>query len=257
MESNNYDLKVYERAILDRKYIWNMLDRVNALDGSIILDLGCGYGGSSEIIYEYNNRYQVIGIDKDTHKIEYARQNSGENINYQIADATKLPYPDNTFDVTFERMLFEVCNDIEKIISEMYRVTKHNGILAFYGNISSTPLIFPEPVYYSKYRISEERLAQITKHTIYNPLELVNRLFEFKISDMIFEPFFKNSISDKREDLFKYYCNDIKTENNLLVTAGLMSERELRSFYSDFNKLLLKKDSIVLFSQYYLIAKKI
>lgn len=82
MESNNYDLKVYERAILDRKYIWNMLDRVNALDGSIILDLGCGYGGSSEIIYEYNNRYQVIGIDKDTHKIEYARQNSGENINY-------------------------------------------------------------------------------------------------------------------------------------------------------------------------------
>ena len=121
------DIKVLERAYIDRKYIHKILERIALKQGAKILDIGCGCGGSTEIIQEYNGEYDVIGLDKICSRIQIANQRKREGINYFVGDAEHIEYEDNYFDLVFARMLFEVCDKVDEILDEMIRVVKKNG----------------------------------------------------------------------------------------------------------------------------------
>ena len=116
------DLKILERANIDKRYIREILDRMRVGHGSRILDLGCGRGGSTEIIQEYDDTYKVTGVDKRADLIVVANKGKHGNTNYCVGDATALDFAEATFDVVFSRMLFEVCNEVDQILDEMIRV---------------------------------------------------------------------------------------------------------------------------------------
>ena len=198
------DLKILERANIDKRYIREILDRMRVGHGSRILDLGCGRGGSTEIIQEYDDTYKVTGVDKRADLI----------------------------------------------------VVVENGTLAIMGNLSTTPMIYPEPKHYGKYRISEERLLQKTKDTVYNPLSLVGKLKEREIKNVYFHPYYKTTLNCGKKDIYDYYFENKSLEDNLLVKSMLMDAGELEEFYNDFDRIMEQESTVVVYSQFYIIASR-
>ncbi len=96
------------------------------------LDIGCGGGLACEVLAKLGAK--VSGIDLSLNSIKAAREhakNSGLKIDYQCGAAEDLPYYDNTFDVVLCFDVLEHVGDLEKVLSEAYRVLNKNGIFLF------------------------------------------------------------------------------------------------------------------------------
>ena len=93
-----------------------------------LLEIGCGCGTLSNIMNKWYPSLQIIGIDKDTNFIEYAKRNYGnKKLNFIEDDATKLSFEDNMFDITISHTVSEHINP-ELFFKEQYRVLMDNGI---------------------------------------------------------------------------------------------------------------------------------
>jgi ubiquinone/menaquinone biosynthesis C-methylase UbiE len=65
--------------------------------GMNILDVGCGTGTHLELYQRY--KCQLYGLDRSPAMLEVARDRLREVASLELADATKMPYPNNKFDL--------------------------------------------------------------------------------------------------------------------------------------------------------------
>lgn len=106
-----------------------------------VLDVASGSGYGTRYLLD-KGAAKVVGIDNSREAIKYSRekyQTSG--IEFILADAAKLPFKDNIFDIVVSFETIEHLDDQEKFLREIKRVIKKNGLL-----IISTPnvLVFPK-----------------------------------------------------------------------------------------------------------------
>jgi ubiquinone/menaquinone biosynthesis C-methylase UbiE len=101
--------------------------------GDHVLDVCCGTGAQ---VLEYGRRGIIAaGIDVSPRMLSAAKRNEikqkATNVNFQIADAIHLPFPDNYFDyASISLGLHDKKKPIQyQIISEMKRVVKQDGAL--------------------------------------------------------------------------------------------------------------------------------
>jgi ubiquinone/menaquinone biosynthesis C-methylase UbiE len=97
-----------------------------------VLDVGCGDGDSLWIFlrlgFEPSN---LFGVDIQEDRILEAKA-TNPLVNFECADATCMAFPNDTFDIAMESMIFLQLTDDDfarRIASEMIRVTKPGGIL--------------------------------------------------------------------------------------------------------------------------------
>lgn len=96
------------------------------LPHSRILDIGCGGGFLSNALAE--DGHKVVGIDMAEDALDVARDyDKTRSVEYIKADAYKLPFPDNSFDVVTAMDFLEHVEEPEKVIQEVSRVLKGNG----------------------------------------------------------------------------------------------------------------------------------
>ena len=104
--------------------------------GSRVLDVGCGTGRTTIPLYEQG--YEVVGVDITPAMIDTARSiasQQGLAINYEVGDATHLPYPNASFD----HALFsfngwaQIPGRVNRAaaLSEIYRVLRPGGHYIF------------------------------------------------------------------------------------------------------------------------------
>lgn len=105
------------------------------LDGALnpqshILDYGCGYGRTMNLLYEYG--YQNIeGVDFSAQMIRRGHH-SFPHLSFDVMHSSSLSYPDGSFDAV---LLFAVLtcipdNETQRaLIEEIVRVLKPGGIL--------------------------------------------------------------------------------------------------------------------------------
>lgn len=101
-----------------------------AQKGSRILDVATGTGKQAFAFAEKG--YEVIGIDISEAMLNVAKkENKFRNAKFEVADATKLPFADNSFDISCVSFaLHDMPLSIrEKVLKEMARVTKPKGII--------------------------------------------------------------------------------------------------------------------------------
>jgi SAM-dependent methyltransferase len=93
------------------------------------LDAACGEGYGASILAKTASTVEAVDISTDA--IEHARKRYGliENLKYQVADCTSLPFPDNEFDrvVSFETL--EHLAEQDQLLTEFRRVLKPEGVL--------------------------------------------------------------------------------------------------------------------------------
>lgn len=91
------------------------------------LDLGCGDGRLTNIIFDRVGRREIVGIDIDSGETSLAeRLNLYQNIH--IAPANQIPEPDNTFDWVFSNSVLEHISNLDEVLQEVSRVLKPGGL---------------------------------------------------------------------------------------------------------------------------------
>jgi len=89
-----------------------------------LLDVGCGMGLTTE---PWDcKRY---GVDPSAKLLAKAR--SKDEIEYKLAPAEKIPYPDDFFDIVISITAIQNFEDISKGLSEIKRVGKDRCVLSF------------------------------------------------------------------------------------------------------------------------------
>ncbi len=117
----------------DRNYLSTYINIVNkyAKPDSMILDLGCGNGLSSNMLSEYG--HNVIGTDISSFFLADSAKLQNNRLKYCVCDVLDLPFKDCVFDVVCSNELIEHVFDAGRAIAEMIRVLKSNGILVIVG----------------------------------------------------------------------------------------------------------------------------
>mgnify|MGYP001196542306 FL=1 len=108
----------------------NLLNMMNASSKQNLIDVACGTGDIAKLFLNNNNNLsQITCVDPNKKMIKKGKEklNKYKNIKWIISGAEKIPLPDNTFD--FYTISFGLRNtkNLDKALSEAYRVLKPGG----------------------------------------------------------------------------------------------------------------------------------
>lgn len=115
--------------------------------GLNVVDFGCGPGTLSVGLARLVEPGELHGVDIEDSQIAIAQsaaQAGGhDNVTFQVADATDLPFEDDSFDVAHCHTVLTHVPDTQAALSEIRRVLKPGGIIASRELI--TAACFSEP----------------------------------------------------------------------------------------------------------------
>jgi ubiquinone/menaquinone biosynthesis C-methylase UbiE len=122
-EAMRLELKVDPGAWVD-KYLAHHLK-----PGANVLSVGCGPGVILQSVCSKHSSIHGTGIDVSAARVEQAIQKHSSNtaLKFVRADAHSMPFPSDSFDLVYSRMLFEYLADKERAVAEIVRVCRPGG----------------------------------------------------------------------------------------------------------------------------------
>lgn len=100
------------------------------IEGNKVLEIGCGNGDGSVVMAKKG--FEVVGIDLSESGINQAfeiakKENVQSNTNFFAMDATRLSFPDNSFDSIVIPEVLEHIRSSRKLLEEAVRVVRNGG----------------------------------------------------------------------------------------------------------------------------------
>ncbi len=128
--TQDWKRRLRQQAETSKEYRHKLYEKVDLKDKMKILDVGCGTGAITFDIAQITDG-EVIGIDIDSEKLNEAKKALSDvpNILLMEADATDLPFENETFDLVVFTLVIMHIKDQQKALNEMARVTKRGGIV--------------------------------------------------------------------------------------------------------------------------------
>jgi SAM-dependent methyltransferase len=116
-----------------RKMAVRFLDWLNPAANLDWLDVGCGTGALSSAILGRCNPRSLIGIEQSAGFVATAQRNvDDKRAKFEVGDAQKLPLDNRSKDIVASALVLNFVPDIPKALSEMKRVARPGGTVAFY-----------------------------------------------------------------------------------------------------------------------------
>lgn len=192
-----YDDMVGDTGDLSQRMVINpiVLNFLGNLRGKVVLDAGCGNGYLSRIMAKTAKKVASVDFTEKLIELAKTRNENINNLSFEVGNLEKLQYTKAYFDVILCNMVLINIENLEKVIKELSRILKINGLLV----ISITHPCFENPPYTSTIKDRQgNNTARLVKN--YFPIGLVvntaenNQLhFHYKISDY-FNAFSKNNL---------------------------------------------------------------
>ena len=121
---------IYERVMKSQQNIYNYLyDHISeAVKGKIVLELATGPGMIAKHIA--SSAKSVVATDFAPKMIETAQKGIvPQNVTFKVADAENLIFAENSFDVVIIANALHIIPNPIKVLNEIDRVLKEDGIL--------------------------------------------------------------------------------------------------------------------------------
>ena len=116
-----------------KKIAMRFLDWLKPEENLDWLDVGCGTGALSSLVMSRCNPRSLIGIDPSTGFVATAQRNlSDMRATFKVGDAQMLPLDNQSRDIVASALVLNFVPDIPKALSEMKRVVRSSGTVAFY-----------------------------------------------------------------------------------------------------------------------------
>lgn len=96
-----------------------------------VLDLGCGTGYFLPRLQAAFPTAELFGGDLAQGMVAHARRQRAVSAAWLCADAEHLPFADGTFDLIFSNLVFQWCEDVPQLASELYRALSPQGRAVF------------------------------------------------------------------------------------------------------------------------------
>lgn len=137
--------KVYD--VLFKRFFYprirNAITTMDIKPGDRILDVGVGTGLSFSV---FPRHCKVVGIDLSREMLSQAKkkidENNLDNINVLSMDAMNIGFADNTFDKVFLSHVVSVVPDPYRVMQEVKRVCKPDGVVVVVNHFKSkNPII--------------------------------------------------------------------------------------------------------------------
>jgi len=136
---------VYDRV---NPFIWTEAMRSEALSmididaDSRVLDVGCGTGFGTEGLLQHTE--SVYGLDQSVHQLQKAWAKLGKHdpVTFQLGDAERLPFKDDSFDVVWSSGSIEYWPDPVATLRELRRVVIPGGPVLVVGPNSPNSSLF-------------------------------------------------------------------------------------------------------------------
>ncbi len=109
-------------------YKQRIIDELALREGAAVLDVGCGAGQDTlDLARIVGDHGRVVGIDSSETMLQEARTHATEarlSAEYRVADATALPFTDDSFDGCRASRIFGYVKEPERALAEMVRVAR-------------------------------------------------------------------------------------------------------------------------------------
>lgn len=92
-----------------------------------VLEVGCATGDFCGLMSEMGAC--VFGVDRSHDMVRHAKR-AHDSVRFEVADAQSLPFGDRAFDFVFAASLLNVVNDPSRVLREMVRVCRPDGVIA-------------------------------------------------------------------------------------------------------------------------------
>jgi len=147
-------MRLETQAKAHEKIIEKELDIIGFKPNLKALDAGCGTGAVTRRIASRVPLGEVHGVDVDPLFIDEAKKlalkEGVKNIEFAVGNIDNLDYENETFDVSFCRLVLMHVRNPVKTIAELKRVTKKGGVVATSDNDDGAIITFPDvPKFFS------------------------------------------------------------------------------------------------------------
>jgi ubiquinone/menaquinone biosynthesis C-methylase UbiE len=142
----SYEDKRFSRGggrLTDRLEKREIFEALAPFEGKSVLEIACGTGRFTVMLAERGA--DIVGLDVSAPMLLAGRQKArraavDDHLEFLRGDASRLPFPDDSFDSVFAARFFHLADAPEEFLSEMARVSRNQVVFDTYNRFSGRSL---------------------------------------------------------------------------------------------------------------------
>jgi ubiquinone/menaquinone biosynthesis C-methylase UbiE len=245
--------RLYKQARFLEKTIYENVDFSKQKE---ILEVGCGTGAQTEILLRRFPHLHIQGIDMSDAQIKRARTHlasevKSQRVQFDQGDATNLPYTENSFDGAFLCWILEHVQEPVKILKEVLRVIRANGVVYCSEVMNATFFVHPYSPATLQYWFAFNDHQWSLKGDPFVGAKLANYLIEAgfqNVTTQVKVHHYDNRSPKMRKDFIEYWTELLLSGAPSLLTAGKVTPELVDEMKKELKALISDSDAVFYYS---------